>query len=333
VLYPADRLVKIGEEAGKENSVFSLNDRMGLVQDASVLASSGYAKTSTALSFLSKLGNETENLVWQEIASALANLSKTWSEQPTPTLEGIDNLRRSLFRPILARLGFENASEDDSETIELRNLAISTLAAAGDPAVLAEVSRRFGAFLDSDDESQIPSDLRASIYSESVKLGSDKEYRKICAVYQDPPTPGHRKAARIALCSSRDPVLVRKTLALMLSDELPLHELPAFGNTLKASNPVASHVYWEWFKVNYDDILTKFHQSARFYLSNMVSSTFGGFSSRKDYQDVAAFFADKDRSDYEQAYAQGLDAILSRSRWLERDTRDVEDWLSSNGYL
>ena len=35
---------------------------MGLVQDATVLASSGYAKTSTALSLLSQLGNEKENL-------------------------------------------------------------------------------------------------------------------------------------------------------------------------------------------------------------------------------------------------------------------------------
>jgi len=36
--------------------------RMGLVQDATVLASSGYAKTSSALSLLSKMGNEKENL-------------------------------------------------------------------------------------------------------------------------------------------------------------------------------------------------------------------------------------------------------------------------------
>ena len=36
--------------------------RMGLVQDAAVLASSGYAKTSSALSLLSKMGNEKENL-------------------------------------------------------------------------------------------------------------------------------------------------------------------------------------------------------------------------------------------------------------------------------
>lgn len=35
---------------------------MGLVQDASVLASSGYSKTSGALELISKLKGETENL-------------------------------------------------------------------------------------------------------------------------------------------------------------------------------------------------------------------------------------------------------------------------------
>lgn len=62
-LYPVSRLAKLGDEAGKAGaSAFSLNDRMGLVQDASVLASSGYAKTSGALTLLSKLKGETENL-------------------------------------------------------------------------------------------------------------------------------------------------------------------------------------------------------------------------------------------------------------------------------
>jgi aminopeptidase 2 len=62
-LYPTSRLAKLGSEAGKGNaSKFSLNDRMGLVQDASVVASSGYAKTSGSLTLLSQMKGEEENL-------------------------------------------------------------------------------------------------------------------------------------------------------------------------------------------------------------------------------------------------------------------------------
>lgn len=61
-LYSDERLAKLGDEAGKKDSAFSLNDRMGLVQDASVLASSGYSKTSGALTLIAKLADEEENL-------------------------------------------------------------------------------------------------------------------------------------------------------------------------------------------------------------------------------------------------------------------------------
>ena len=58
--YTPERLTKLGEEAAKETSVFSTEDRMGLVSDAVVLAKSGYAKTSGAFSLISKLRFEQE---------------------------------------------------------------------------------------------------------------------------------------------------------------------------------------------------------------------------------------------------------------------------------
>lgn len=179
---------------------------MGLVQDAVVLASSGYAKTSTALSLLSKLENEKENLgelspslllqysspdsvhslaVCQAIAQSLATLAQTWQEQPEDVRRAIDKFRCKLFRPILARVGSENSPTDSVNTVELRTLAITTLADAGDEEVLREYGRRFGAFLSSGDESLIPGDLRPSIYAQSVKNGSEKEWRKVSRTLLD----------------------------------------------------------------------------------------------------------------------------------------------------
>ena len=133
-LYTPERLVKIGEEAGKEKSGFSLNDRIGLLQDAFTLAKSGHGKTSSALAFISQLGNERENLVWAEIKTNLAALESAWWEQPQAVQDGIDKLQCKLFKPLADRLGFEYKSNEDPDTIELRTLAISTLAAAGDEA-------------------------------------------------------------------------------------------------------------------------------------------------------------------------------------------------------
>lgn len=107
---------------------------MGLVQDASVLASAGLAKTSAALTLLSKLGNETENLVWSEISSALTKLASAWWEQPEAVGDGIKAFRRGLFVPLAERLGFEYDPKEDAEITELRTLAIATAALTEDPA-------------------------------------------------------------------------------------------------------------------------------------------------------------------------------------------------------
>ena len=56
-------------------------------------------------------------------------------------------------------------------------------------------------------------------------------------------------------------------------------------------------------------------------------------TSEKDAQQVEAFFKDKDTSAFDQGLSQGLDAVRAKAKWLERDTKDVEQWLRENKYL
>lgn len=59
-LYSPDRLVAIAKEAARENSVFGLEDRLGLVQDAVALAKAGYMPVSSALQLFDVFRNEKE---------------------------------------------------------------------------------------------------------------------------------------------------------------------------------------------------------------------------------------------------------------------------------
>ena len=60
VLYTPERLAKIAAEAAKEDSVFSLNDRIGLVFDSLALSKAGLAKLSSSLTLIDLLKNEKE---------------------------------------------------------------------------------------------------------------------------------------------------------------------------------------------------------------------------------------------------------------------------------
>ena len=60
VLYSPERLSQISVEAAKQNSVFSLEDRIGLVHDSFALAKAGFLKMSSALNLVQELRHEKE---------------------------------------------------------------------------------------------------------------------------------------------------------------------------------------------------------------------------------------------------------------------------------
>ena len=60
VLYTPERLAKIAAEAAKEDSPFSLEDRLGLVSDSIALSKAGLAKLSSALTLIEQLKGEKE---------------------------------------------------------------------------------------------------------------------------------------------------------------------------------------------------------------------------------------------------------------------------------
>lgn len=60
VLYSDERFAAIAKEAAKGDTVFSLNDRIGLVHDIMTLSKAGFCKVSSALTIVDILHDEKE---------------------------------------------------------------------------------------------------------------------------------------------------------------------------------------------------------------------------------------------------------------------------------
>ena len=75
--YTPERLTKLGE-AAKKGGLLSVEDRAGMLLDANALASSGYAKTSGALSLIKGFSEETEFVVWDSLLTGLTNVRAAW---------------------------------------------------------------------------------------------------------------------------------------------------------------------------------------------------------------------------------------------------------------
>jgi aminopeptidase 2 len=215
VAYSPERLSKLGEEAAKQGSGFTTEDRIGLVSDAMTLARAGYSKTSGGLSLISKLSREQEFRVWDSISMGLHKLKNVWWEQPEEVLAAIDKFRIQLFRPLAERLGWKFEVGENPATTQLRALAITTLAGAEDSGIIAECQKRFEPFLESNDDSQIPVDIQQTIYVIAVRYGGEAEYRKIREVYDNPPNPVCKINALYALSSSKKKDLRQETFGMI----------------------------------------------------------------------------------------------------------------------
>ena len=187
VAYSPEHLDLLGLEASKKEGALTPEDRVGLVSDAHRLVRAGYSSTAGALSFVSHLKGEETEVVWSAVSTVsllflllsfvdscslissssacqfLADLSSAWWEQPEPVTKAIDDLRLSLFGPLIDRLGFNPSPSDSPEIVELRSLAFLNAGVAGHQPVLDFSKKAFEKFSAGDEEAVHP-DLRTSIF-------------------------------------------------------------------------------------------------------------------------------------------------------------------------
>ncbi|KAG6832427.1 hypothetical protein H0H87_001587 [Tephrocybe sp. NHM501043] len=340
VLYTPERLSKIATEAAKDNSIFSLNDRIGLVHDAFALAKAGLAKASSALTLVDGLKNEKEYLVWSGISQNLSGLVSIWWEHPQ-IVDQLNALRRTLFVPLVKRLGYEYADTDSPDVTLLRTCAISQAAAAKDEGVIKELQSRFTHFMKTGDDSTIPADLQRVIFAVAVKYGGQAEYDAIVKVHDEGKTPTSRISAMHvleALGATEDSELLKETFKF-ISAKSRDQDVVYFFRGL-SSNPKARRQFVQYFKDQYDDLYKRFE--ATFTLKSLVELSMGTLSTEKDRVEVVEYFKDKDTSKYNQGLAQVLDGIRARTAFIEggvytddeqRSTDDLEVWFEARSKL
>ncbi|KAJ7031993.1 leucyl aminopeptidase [Mycena alexandri] len=322
VLYSPERLKAIALEAAKEKSVFSLQDRVGLVNDAIALAKADLLSINDALSLIYALRSEKEYHVWMAIALNLASLSSIWWEDER-IIELLNTFRRALFSPIVARLGYYSTSEESSNDSLLRTCAVTQALDAEDPEVANELRGRFTHFLSTADESNLPSELVTAIYTAAVKHGGRQEYDSVKALCSRPKNPAHQISAMKALCCADDPELTTETLHFILSgvrDQDIFYFIDSLARNIKTRRGVAL-----FFLDNFDEIHERFKDG--FGMADLLQVAFSSLSSEGDRDWLATFFKDKDTSKFDLPLSQILDSIKANSACITRSSKDLIAWL------
>ncbi|GAA5847170.1 hypothetical protein JCM3766R1_001823 [Sporobolomyces carnicolor] len=339
VAYPRSHIEKLAR-AGTD---LSLCDRIGLVQDVVTLSRAGHFSTTLAFDLfteISKLDNDNDNdergefLVWTEIADAFRQVVDAWWEEPDDVVRSLKRFARSLFEPLVERLGFEHdEDEDDANTRRFRTLVIAASAAAELPSTLEWIRTSFERMLTASSMTSSAADAALTIVSESVSHAaatSSREYGLSLALYSSPSAPPQHKLAAIAgLCRSRDVGLLQQTLVMLTTGQVAQEDVSRFLCYL-ANNPRSRRIVWRFFQSAWPALEQQFKGSML--LGKIAAASFESLSTETDARVVEAFFQDKDTREFWQPLEQAIESVRHRARWLERERNNVAEWLSEKGF-
>ncbi|KAJ7697953.1 leucyl aminopeptidase [Mycena metata] len=322
VLYTPERLKKIAFEAAKENSAFSLSDRIGLMYDVAALSKAGLGKISSFLGLVDIWRNESNYIVLMAVLTNMTEILRAFGENPQ-IVTTLQEFIRVLYAPLVQRLGYEFPQGEPVDIVQLRTTAISGALMGRDERVIQELRSRFTVYLTTRNDSAIPSNIRLAIFKAAARHGGREEFDALLKLAENPVNPVIKNRAITAIGATENLDLINELFSYMLNSVRD-QDLDAFCRSL-AANPLSRRLLAQFFKDNYERFSERFGNSM---LKNIFESCFEMLSTQEDYDGIEKFFKDKDTSRYSIAFAQVLEAIRSRIEYVERSSQDLSEWLT-----
>ncbi|KAF7313362.1 Leucyl aminopeptidase [Mycena chlorophos] len=321
VLYTPERLSKIAAEAAKPDSMFSLSDRMGLLYDVAALSNAGFLPVSSLLDMVYQWREEKSHMVWSTAWSNLARLGHVFWEYPA-IIDGLRELIRTLFEPMITRLGFEFPEGEAVATIELRKIALAACLRGNVESVAQYLHGQFIAYMDTGDESVIPAEILRNVFTAAAKYGGRREFDALLGLVENGRTPAIKTGAIVGLGYTQDPALLDELFAYMVTKARD-QDVASFCRGLQL-NPAARRPLAKFCFENYAVFAERFGTNST--LKYFVEECFCRMTAQSDYDEIEAFFKDKDTSRYSMVLAQVLETIESYVVTIERSKDELTAW-------
>ena len=326
--YSPERLERLGEAARQGR--LTTEDRAGMVADAGALASSGYQKTSGLLSLVKSFSSEKEFVVWNELLTRIGAIRSAWIFEDEAVQDALKAFQRTLVSDKAHAKGWAFGPNEDHIEAQFKSLLFGSAGLCGDKEVIKAAQDMFAKFLAGDRQAIHPN-IRGSVYAIVIQNGGNKEYDALLNEYRTANDADERNTALRALGRANNKELIRRSLDLPLSDDVKGQDvyMPIAG---LRNEREGIEMMWEWLTSNWEP-LTKKCPASLGMLSSVVQIATSGFTHDDQLEKVTAWFKGRSTKGFDRSLEQSSDAVKAKAKWLERSTKDVEQWLASNGYL
>ena len=229
-----------------------VEDRVNLMSDAWALVQAGRAPVSLYFGLVEKLPASTDLAEREQIINVLDfvnGLLVGSSER-----ERFQRYARSLLHLTFSTLGWEPKPNEPPNAGRLRASLIGALGRLNDPEVLAGCRERFQKYLAH--PASLPADLRAPVLAVVGLYADEKTWNKLHELGLKTTSIEDKQNYYDALACATDPKLVKKTLAIALTDELPTSRA-IFLVSRVGRDSGHPDIAWEFAKANMKALLAK----------------------------------------------------------------------------
>src|SRR5438874_7120616 len=299
-----------------------VEDRVSLMSDAWALVQAVRAPVSFYFGLVEKLPPSADLAEREQIIEVLEFMNRLLFG--SPQCKKFQQYARSLLRPTFAKLGWEPKVGEPPAAANLRASLIRALGDSNDPEIIAGCRERFEKYLA--DPASLAPDLRPAVLSVVGRYADEKTWNKLHELGLKTTSIADKQNYYNALAQAADPKLIKKTLAIALTDELPTSRA-VFLVARVARDSGHPDIAWELAAANMKTLLAKTDAAGA---NRYAPSLF-------------TFFSDESRAKRLEAYAQGnlpaasapdvakaVDEIQFRAEFKKRLATKLDAWIQNN---
>jgi aminopeptidase N len=298
----------------------SVEDRVNLMSDAWALVQAGRGPASLYFGLIEKLPASSDLAEREQVINTFEFIDRLLVDGAIH--EGFQQFARSVLRPTFATLGWEPKQDEAPSAETLRASLIKALGDLNDPEIIAGCRERFERYLTN--PASLPPDLRAPVLAVVGRYADEKTWNKLHELGLKTTSIEDKQNYYNALASAIDPKLVKKTLAIALTDELPTSRA-IFLVSQVGRDSGHPDIAWDFAKTNMKALLAKVDAAGA---NRYASSLF-------------TFFSDGSRADELETYAKknlpqasapdvakALDEIQFRAEFKKQLATQLNAWIS-----
>jgi aminopeptidase N len=303
----------------KALSKLDVEDRVNLMSDAWALVQAGRAPLSVYFGLLEKLPASTGLAEREQMIEVFEFTNRLLIGSPVH--EAFQQYARSLLRSTFETLGWEPRRDEPPNAGRLRGSLIGALGRLNDPEIIGGCRERFEKYLAN--PVSLPPDLRAPVLATIGRYADEKTWNTLHNLGLKTTSSEDKQDYYNALACSTDPKLVKKTLAIALTDELPTSRA-IFLVSRVARDSGHADIAWNFAKANMQALLAKVDAASA---TRYAPSLFTFFSDESRIDELRQYAKKNLPQATAPEVAKAVDEIQFRAEFRNRLATQLNAWI------